>query len=55
MGDRLMVGLQILDLPIGVQIPVSQQIDTHRHLNFSKKPIIHLEQLSKTSENLLYT
>ena len=24
LGDRLMVGLQFLDLPIGVRIPVSQ-------------------------------
>lgn len=24
LGDRLMVGLQSLDLPIGVRIPVSQ-------------------------------
>jgi hypothetical protein len=26
LGDRLMVGLQSLDLPIGVRIPVSQPI-----------------------------
>jgi hypothetical protein len=26
-GDRLMVGLQNLDLPIGVRIPVSQPIN----------------------------
>lgn len=26
LGDRLMVGLQFLDLPIGVRIPVSQPI-----------------------------
>jgi hypothetical protein len=26
LGDRPMVGLQILDLPIGVRVPVSQPI-----------------------------
>lgn len=26
LGDRLMVGLQFLDLPIGVRIPVSQNL-----------------------------